>query len=184
MCGIVGYIGGRDAVAILLDGLWRLEYRGYDSAGLAVQSRSGLQVRRSVGKIDRLREFIERDPLEGTTGLGHTRWATHGRPSDANSHPHADCSRRLVVVHNGILENYLELKTALLAEGHVFRSETDTEVMAHLVELELGRTADLTQAVRAAARGVRGAYALCVLSADDHGKIVALKRGAGAVVLG
>ena len=184
MCGIVGYVGDRDAVRILLDGLRRLEYRGYDSAGLAVQAPSGLEVRRSAGKIDNLCDRIQHDPLAGTTGLGHTRWATHGRPSDANSHPHADCSRRLVVVHNGILENYLELKTALLAEGHVFRSETDTEVMAHLVERELGRTADLTQAVRAAARGVRGAYALCVLSADHPGQIVALKRGAGAVVLG
>jgi glucosamine--fructose-6-phosphate aminotransferase (isomerizing) len=184
MCGIVGYVGDRDAVRILLDGLRRLEYRGYDSAGLAVQAPSGLEVRRSAGKIDNLCDRIQHDPLAGTTGLGHTRWATHGRPSDANSHPHADCSRRLVVVHNGILENYLELKTALLAEGHVFRSETDTEVMVHLVERELGRTADLTQAVRAAARGVRGAYALCVLSADHPGQIVALKRGAGAVVLG
>jgi len=184
MCGIVGYVGDRDAVRILLDGLRRLEYRGYDSAGLAVQAPSGLEVRRSVGKIDNLCDRIQHDPLAGTTGLGHTRWATHGRPSDANSHPHADCSRRLVVVHNGILENYLELKTALLAEGHVFRSETDTEVMAHLVERELGRTADLTQAVRPAAREVRGAYALCVLSADHPGQIVALKRGAGAVVLG
>jgi glucosamine--fructose-6-phosphate aminotransferase (isomerizing) len=184
MCGIVGYVGDRDAVRILLDGLRRLEYRGYDSAGLAVQGPSGLEVRRSAGKIDNLCDRIQHDPLAGTTGLGHTRWATHGRPSDANSHPHADCSRRLVVVHNGILENYLELKTALLAEGHVFRSETDTEVMAHLVERELGRTAELTQAVRAAARGVRGAYALCVLSADHPGQIVALKRGVGAVVLG
>ena len=184
MCGIVGYVGDRDAVRLLLDGLRRLEYRGYDSAGLAVQTPSGLEVRRSAGKIDNLCDRIQHDLLAGTTGLGHTRWATHGRPSDANSHPHADCSRRLVVVHNGILENYLELKTALLAEGHVFRSETDTEVMAHLVERELGRTADLTQAVRAAARGVRGAYALCVLSADHPGQIVALKRGAGAVVLG
>jgi glucosamine--fructose-6-phosphate aminotransferase (isomerizing) len=184
MCGIVGYVGDRDAVRILLDGLRRLEYRGYDSAGLAVQAPSGLEIRRSVGKIDSLCDRIQLDPLAGTTGLGHTRWATHGRPSDANSHPHADCSRRLVVVHNGILENYLELKTALLAEDHVFRSETDTEVMAHLIERELGRVDDLTQAVRIAARGVRGAYALCVLSADHPGQIVALKRGAGAVVLG
>ena len=184
MCGIVGYVGDRDAVRILLDGLRRLEYRGYDSAGLAVQAPSGLEIRRSVGRIDSLCDRIQLDPLAGTTGLGHTRWATHGRPSDANSHPHADCSRRLVVVHNGILENYLELKTALLAEGHVFRSETDTEVMAHLIERELARVDDLTQAVRTAARGVRGAYALCVLSADHPGQIVALKRGAGAVVLG
>jgi glucosamine--fructose-6-phosphate aminotransferase (isomerizing) len=184
MCGIVGYVGERDAVRLLLDGLRRLEYRGYDSAGLAVQASSGLEVRRSVGKIDNLCSRIQSEPLAGTPGLGHTRWATHGRPSDANSHPHADCSRRLVVVHNGILENYLELKTALQADGHVFRSETDTEVMAHLVERELQGTSDLTQAVRSAARSVRGAYALCVLSADHPGRIVALKRGAGAVVLG
>jgi glutamine---fructose-6-phosphate transaminase (isomerizing) len=184
MCGIVGYVGDRDAVRILLDGLRRLEYRGYDSSGLAVQAASGLEIRRSVGKIDNLCHRIQYDPLAGTTGLGHTRWATHGRPSDANAHPHADCSRRLVVVHNGILENYLEIKAALLAEGHVFGSETDTEVMAHLIERELGRVGDLTQAVRAAARGVRGAYALCVLSAEHPGRIVALKRGAGAVVLG
>src|SRR6202158_1194812 len=173
MCGIVGYGGDRDAVRLLLDGLRRLEYRGNDSAGLAVQTPSGLGVWRGAGKIDNLCARIQHDPLAGTTGLGHTRWATHGRPSDANSHPHADCSRRLVGGHNGILENYLELKTALRAEGHVFRSETDNEVMAHLVEHELGRTADLTQAVRAAARGVRGAYALCVLSADHPGPIVA-----------
>ena len=184
MCGIVGYIGGRDAVAILLDGLWRLEYRGYDSAGLAVQSRSGLQVRRSVGKIDRLREFIERDPLSGTTGLGHTRWATHGRPSDANAHPHPDCSGRLVVVHNGILENYAELKAGLEAQGHHFRSETDTEVMSHLVERLLGADCDLVSAVKAAVRQIRGAYAFSVMSADEPGRIVAAKRGAGAVVIG
>jgi len=184
MCGIVGYIGGRDAVAILLDGLWRLEYRGYDSAGLAVQSRSGLQVRRSVGKIDRLREFIERDPLSGTTGLGHTRWATHGRPSDVNAHPHPDCSGRLVVVHNGILENYAELKVGLEAQGHHFRSETDTEVMSHLVERLLSAGFDLVSAVKAAVRQIRGAYAFSVMSADEPGRIVAAKRGAGAVVIG
>src|SRR5713226_3113326 len=121
MCGIVGYVGEQDAVGILLDGLRRLEYRGYDSAGIAVQSPSGLDVRRSVGKIDRLRQIIDHASLTGTTGLGHTRWATHGRPSDGNAHPHADCTGRLVVVHNGILENYLELKTALERDGHEFR---------------------------------------------------------------
>jgi glucosamine--fructose-6-phosphate aminotransferase (isomerizing) len=184
MCGIVGYIGGRDAVAILLDGLGRLEYRGYDSAGLAVQSRSDLQVRRSVGKIDRLRDLIERDPLSGTTGVGHTRWATHGRPSEANAHPHADCSGRLVVVHNGILENYADLKLGLEATGHCFRSETDTEVMSHLVEHLLGAGADLVSAVKAALRQIRGAYAFSAMSADEPGRIVAAKRGAGAVVIG
>jgi glucosamine--fructose-6-phosphate aminotransferase (isomerizing) len=184
MCGIVGYIGERNAVEILLDGLRRLEYRGYDSAGLAVQVGGGLQVRRSVGKIDRLQRLIEQDPLRGSTGLGHTRWATHGRPSDANAHPHADCTGRLVVVHNGILENYAELKTALETEGHRFRSETDTEVMAHLVERSLAAGQDLAAAVKAALRQIRGAFAFCVLSSDEPGRIVAAKRGAGAVVIG
>ncbi len=184
MCGIVGYVGGRDAVALLLDGLRRLEYRGYDSAGLAVQGRAGLEVRRSVGKIERLERLIEQAPVAGTTGLGHTRWATHGRPSDANAHPHADCTGRLVVVHNGILENYLELRAGLEADGHRFQSDTDTEVMAHLVERTLAAGSDLADAVKAALRHLRGAYAFCVLSADEPGRIVAAKRGAGAVVVG
>jgi len=184
MCGIVGYVGERDAVGILLDGLGRLEYRGYDSAGLVVQSGPSLVVRRSVGKIARLRQVIEATPVAGRTALGHTRWATHGRPSDANAHPHVDCSGRVAVVHNGILENYLELKAKLEAEGHTFRSETDTEVMAHLVESELPRCGDLVSAVKAALRQIRGAYAFCLLSADEPGRIIAAKRGGGAVVVG
>lgn len=184
MCGIVGYIGQQDAVGILLDGLRRLEYRGYDSAGIAVQSPTGLDVRRSVGKIDRLGQIIDNASVTGTTGLGHTRWATHGRPSDGNAHPHADCTGRLVVVHNGILENYLELKTALEREGHRFQSETDTEVMAHLIECGLTKGQDLTAAVRWAIGRIRGAYALGVLSADRPGFIIVAKRGAGAVVVG
>ena len=184
MCGIVGYVGERDAVGILLDGLGRLEYRGYDSAGLVVQSGPSLVVRRSVGKIARLRQVIEATPVAGRTALGHTRWATHGRPSDANAHPHVDCSGRVAVVHNGILANYLELKGKLEAEGHTFRSETDTEVMAHLVESELPRCGDLVSAVKAALRQIRGAYAFCLLSADEPGRIIAAKRGGGAVVVG
>ena len=184
MCGIVGYVGERDAVGILLDGLGRLEYRGYDSAGLVVQAGASLVVRRSVGKIARLRQVIEGAPVAGRTALGHTRWATHGRPSDANAHPHVDCSGRVAVVHNGILENYLELKAMLEAEGHTFRSETDTEVMAHLVESELPRCGDLVSAVKAALRQIRGAYAFCLLSADEPGRIIAAKRGGGAVVVG
>ena len=184
MCGIVGYVGERDAVGILLDGLGRLEYRGYDSAGLVVQAGARLVVRRSVGKIARLRQVIEATPVAGRTALGHTRWATHGRPSDANAHPHVDCSGRVAVVHNGILENYLELKVKLEAEGHVFRSETDTEVMAHLVESELPRWGDLVSAVKAALRQIRGAFAFCLLSADEPGRIIAAKRGGGAVVVG
>jgi glutamine---fructose-6-phosphate transaminase (isomerizing) len=184
MCGIVGYVGERDAVGILLDGLGRLEYRGYDSAGLVVQTGSNLVVRRSVGKIARLRQVIEAAPVAGRTALGHTRWATHGRPSDAKAHPHVDCSGRVAVVHNGILENYLELKAKLEAEGHTFRSETDTEVMAHLVESELPRCGDLVSAVKAALRQIRGAYAFCLLSADEPDRIIAAKRGGGAVVVG
>ena len=122
MCGIFGFIGTRDAVEILLDGLRRLEYRGYDSAGLAIQTPSGLQVRRSAGRFDHLDRLVAREPLQGTVGLGHTRWATHGRPADHNAHPHRDCSGNLAVVHNGILENYLELKSALEADGHRFTS--------------------------------------------------------------
>lgn len=134
MCGIVGYIGDQNAIDIILDGLKRLDYRGYDSAGIAVLTSAGLQIRRSPGKIGNLEAILRQYPIEGTVGLGHTRWATHGRPSEGNAHPHADCTGRLVLVHNGILENYLPLKERLQAEGHVFCSETDTEVMAHLEE--------------------------------------------------
>jgi glutamine---fructose-6-phosphate transaminase (isomerizing) len=184
MCGIVGYAGRRNAVPILLEGLRSLEYRGYDSAGIAVLGAAGLEIRRTAGNVERLARLVEDRPAEGVTGLGHTRWATHGRPSDDNAHPHADCRGRLVVVHNGILENYLELKTRLEADGHRFRSETDTEVVAHLVERFTGDGRDLVEAVNATLREIRGAYALCVLSADDPGRLVTAKRGAGAVVLG
>jgi glucosamine--fructose-6-phosphate aminotransferase (isomerizing) len=184
MCGIVGYVGHRDAVGILLDGLRRLEYRGYDSAGLAVERGGRLEIRRRAGKLAALERLIAERPLRGTTGLGHTRWATHGRPSDANAHPHADCEGALAVVHNGILENYLELRAHLEVEGHWFRSETDTEVMAHLVERYMDEGADLLAAVQAALRQVRGAYAFGVLSAREPGRLVAAKRGAGSVVLG
>jgi len=184
MCGIVGYAGNREAVGVLLDGLRRLEYRGYDSAGLAVQVDDRLEIRRATGRIGQLADLVQREPMRGSTGLGHTRWATHGRPSDANAHPHADCTGRLVVVHNGILENYLELRTELEAEGHRFRSETDTEVMAHLVERYHAGGADLLSAVRAALRSVRGAYAFCMLSADEPGRLVAAKLGGGGVVVG
>jgi len=184
MCGIVGYVGKRDAVGVLLDGLRRLEYRGYDSAGLAVQVEDRLEVRRATGKIGQLSDLVEREPVRGSTGLGHTRWATHGRPSDANAHPHSDCTGRLVVVHNGILENYLELRTELEADGHHFRSETDTEVMAHLVERYHVGGADLASAVKAALRSVRGAYAFCMLAAHEPGRLVAAKLGGGSVVVG
>src|SRR5829696_3535686 len=135
MCGIVGYIGGRDAVPIIVDGLRRLEYRGYDSAGIAVvKSDCSLNVRRASGKLRNLEEVIRTNPVEGAYGIGHTRWATHGRPTEENAHPHRDCHGNIVVVHNGIVENYLALKAQLIEEGHKFVTETDTEVIAHLIE--------------------------------------------------
>ena len=135
MCGIVGYIGTKPVVPLILDGLKRLEYRGYDSAGIAVVQKDGkLEIRRAPGKLHNLEESIRTTPLEGVYGIGHTRWATHGRPTEENAHPHRDCSGEIVVVHNGIIENYLDLKHQLIAEGHKFVTETDTEIIAHLVE--------------------------------------------------
>ena len=182
MCGIVGYVGQREATSLILDGLRRLEYRGYDSAGLAVVNADGIEVRRRPGKLSVLEMVVQNHPTSGTTGLGHTRWATHGRPSEQNAHPHADCSRSLVVVHNGIIENYSGLKDRLLAAGHHFSSETDTEVIAHLIESYF--KGDLPAAVRAALRDVRGAYAIGVLSAQQPHTLIAAKHGAGAVVIG
>jgi glucosamine--fructose-6-phosphate aminotransferase (isomerizing) len=140
MCGIVGYVGTKSAGEVILDGLKRLEYRGYDSAGIAVISGNRIELRRSVGKLGELAKIWSADSVPGTVGIGHTRWATHGKPSEQNAHPHTDCTGRIVVVHNGIIENYLELKKALQAEGHVFKSETDTEIFAHLIEKNLKGT--------------------------------------------
>src|SRR5262249_21365534 len=135
MCGIVGYVGKKNAVPVIVDGLRRLEYRGYDSAGIAVAGNGhGLQIRRAEGKLRNLEEAIRLSPLNGSYGIGHTRWATHGRPSEQNAHPHCDCTGRIMVVHNGIVENFLSLKRKLEDEGHKFRTETDTEIIAHLVE--------------------------------------------------
>ena len=184
MCGIVGYVGERNATEVIMDGLRRLEYRGYDSAGLAVLDGASLVIRRSPGKIANLEARLEREPVSGSTGLGHTRWATHGRPSEGNSHPHADCTGGLVVVHNGIIENYAEIKERLLAEGHRFRSETDTEVIAHLLEARLRSGGDLRDACRAALTELRGAYAVAVLSSAYPHEVVAAKLGAGSVVVG
>ena len=174
MCGIMGYIGDRPAVPVLLDGLRRLEYRGYDSAGVAVVNNGGIEVLKSAGKLSQLVKIVERKPPAGVIGIGHTRWATHGHPSDENAHPHADCRDRLVVIHNGIIENFLPLKEGLLARGHRFRSDTDTEVLAHLIE-EAYR-GDLPAAVEQAVARASGAYALVVLSADEPDKIVAVRR--------
>jgi glucosamine--fructose-6-phosphate aminotransferase (isomerizing) len=184
MCGIVGYVGDKSAVGIIVDGLKRLEYRGYDSAGIAVLDGGVLQVRRAAGRLKALEGALRAQPIDGSLGIGHTRWATHGRPSEENAHPHTDCRGSLVVVHNGILENYLELKERLTAEGHTFRSETDTEVLAHLVEHHLAREGGLDAAVRLALREVRGSYALGVLAAAAPDRLVVAKQGAGSVVVG
>jgi glucosamine--fructose-6-phosphate aminotransferase (isomerizing) len=180
MCGIIGYLGSKNAVPVLLDGLKKLEYRGYDSAGVAVIRDNKVQVRRVKGKIRDLVESLKASPLEGSCGLGHTRWATHGRPSEENAHPHRDCSGTLVVVHNGIIENYLPLKEELIREGHVFRTETDTEVIAHLIEKHF--KSSLEEAVMMAIRELEGAYAVAAMSVRDPDKIVAAKTGPPAVV--
>jgi glucosamine--fructose-6-phosphate aminotransferase (isomerizing) len=184
MCGIVGYIGERSAVEIIVEALKRLEYRGYDSAGVAVAGPTGLQVRRAAGKIKVLEGLLRERPLQGTVGVGHTRWATHGRPTDENAHPHTDGSGTLVVVHNGIIENYLPIKERLQGLGHRFTSETDTEVIAHLIESHFRETPRLDEAVRRACKELAGSYAIAVLSARAPDRLVAAKHGAGSVVVG
>ena len=181
MCGIVGYIGGQDAVPVIVDGLRRLEYRGYDSAGVAVlSSEKCLEVRRASGKLRNLEEVIRGKPISGNYGIGHTRWATHGRPTEENAHPHRDCKGDIVVVHNGIVENYLALRKQLTAEGHRFITETDTEVVAHLVEKHF--TGKLEDAVRAAVKQITGVFALSVISSSDPNKIVAARSGPPVVI--
>jgi glutamine---fructose-6-phosphate transaminase (isomerizing) len=181
MCGIVGYIGSREAVPVIVDGLRRLEYRGYDSAGVAVFAQDEqLDVRRASGKLRNLEEVIRNKPLSGSYGIGHTRWATHGRPTEENAHPHRDCKGQIVVVHNGIVENYLALRKQLTAEGHRFVTETDTEVIAHLVEKHLN--GNLETAVRAALKEISGVFAISVISSSDPRKIVAARSGPPVVV--
>jgi glucosamine--fructose-6-phosphate aminotransferase (isomerizing) len=188
MCGIVGYVGKKSVVPIILDGLRRLEYRGYDSAGIAVAGNGeGLQIRRAEGKLRNLEEAIRLHPLDGTYGIGHTRWATHGRPTEENAHPHRDCTGKIVVVHNGIVENYLSLKKKLIEEGHTFATETDTEIIAHLVEKHLFKTGNghrpaLEEAVRRSVKELRGVFALAVICTDDPNKIVAARNGPPAVI--
>src|SRR5438045_4522679 len=182
MCGIVGYVGDKQVVSVIIDGLRRLEYRGYDSAGIAVGGNGkGLQIRRAQGKLRNLEEAVRVSPLEGTYGIGHTRWATHGRPTEENAHPHRDCTGRIVVVHNGIVENYLDLKRQLQKEGHTFVTETDTEIVAHLVERET-KDDGLENAVRRALLYMRGLFALVLISADDPNKIVTVRNGPPIVV--
>jgi glucosamine--fructose-6-phosphate aminotransferase (isomerizing) len=190
MCGIVGYVGPKKVVPVIIEGLRRLEYRGYDSAGIAVGSPSSptLEVRRAKGKLGNLEEVLREQPLTGTFGIGHTRWATHGRPTEENAHPHRDCTGRIVVVHNGIVENYLELKRELIAQGHKFVTETDTEIIAHLIE-QVQRDAEseaapilLEVAVRRAVKRLTGAFALGILSAAEPDKIVAARSGPPVVI--
>lgn len=180
MCGIVGYIGGQEATPVILEGLKKLEYRGYDSAGIATLSLGDFGVRRSEGKLVNLENLLREQPLAGPIGIGHTRWATHGRPSEINAHPHKAGS--VIVVHNGIIENYLQLKEQLKQSGHVFKSETDTEVIAHLIEEELKSEPDYVKAVRTALAALRGAYAVCVLNVQAPDTLIAAKLGSPMVV--
>lgn len=187
MCGIMGYVGPRPALPVLLDGLRRLEYRGYDSAGVALLDGDRIAVRKAAGKLGMLEAALEANPPDGRVGIGHTRWATHGIPTDVNAHPHGDCTGRHVVIHNGIIENYLSLKERLEAEGHLFRSDTDTEVLAHLIEsaharLAADRPDRLEAAVREALHQARGAYAVVVLSADHPDHIVAVRMVSPLIV--
>jgi glutamine---fructose-6-phosphate transaminase (isomerizing) len=188
MCGIVGYVGKKEVVPVILEGLRRLEYRGYDSAGIAVAGNGDkLQVRRAEGKLRNLEEAIRLKPLHGSYGIGHTRWATHGRPTEENAHPHRDCTGKIVVVHNGIVENYLTLKKKLIEEGHKFTTETDTEIIAHLIEKHLSKTGNghkprLEDAVRRTVKELSGVFALAVISVDEPNKIVAARNGPPLVV--
>jgi glutamine---fructose-6-phosphate transaminase (isomerizing) len=188
MCGIVGYVGKKRVVPVILDGLRRLEYRGYDSAGIAVCGNGeGLQIRRAEGKLRNLEEVIRLKPMDGTYGIGHTRWATHGRPTEENAHPHRDCTGKVVVVHNGIIENYVSLKKKLAEEGHKFTTETDTEIVAHMIEKYYlqtgnGHRPSLEEAVRKTVTQLTGVFALAVIAVDEPNKIVAARNGPPAVI--
>lgn len=181
MCGIVGYIGTKQASGILINGLRRLEYRGYDSAGVAIINDQAIQLRRSPGKLAVLEDLLKTQPLAGTIGIGHTRWATHGRPSEENAHPHTDCQGEIVVVHNGIIENYVELKKELASGGHAFKSQTDTEVLAHLME-EVYDGKDLPAALRVTLKRVRGSYAVGAMTSKDPSRFVAARKDSPLVL--
>src|SRR5256712_5117913 len=180
MCGVVGYVGSKDAVAVLLDGLRRLEYRGYDSAGVAVLNGRGVETRKLAGRIAALRDLLARDPVHGSCGIGHTRWATHGAPTERNAHPHTDCTGTLALVHNGIIENADPLRMQLERAGHRFATETDTETLAHLIEAAAGDT--LEERVIAALACVEGTYGLAVISDADPHKIVVARRGSPLLI--
>ncbi|MDO7742702.1 MAG: glutamine--fructose-6-phosphate aminotransferase, partial [Pedobacter sp.] len=183
MCGIVGYIGHREAWPIVLKGLKRLEYRGYDSAGIALINEGDMNIYKKAGKVQELENFGEDKNLSGTIGMGHTRWATHGEPSDRNSHPHTSNDGKLSIIHNGIIENYATLKEELLSRGHLFNSDTDTEVLIHLVE-EIYRkeNVDLFEAVRLALQQVSGAYAIVIMDEDQPDQLIAARKGSPMVI--
>jgi glucosamine--fructose-6-phosphate aminotransferase (isomerizing) len=183
MCGIVGYVGNKQVVPLIIEGLRKLEYRGYDSAGIAVVNEDhDLEIRRAEGKLRNLEETIRLSPIDGTYGIGHTRWATHGRPTEENAHPHRDCTGRVVVVHNGIIENYLQLKERLRKSDHRFVTETDTEIIAHLIEEHLRHNSTFEQAVRAAVTELRGIFALSIINADEPDTIIAVRQGPPVVI--
>jgi glucosamine--fructose-6-phosphate aminotransferase (isomerizing) len=186
MCGIIGYVGPRNAARIVLEGLRCLEYRGYDSAGLAITTaNNGLTIRRSVGKLENLERSWNENPLMGNAAVGHTRWATHGSPTEENAHPHGDCSGKTVVIHNGIVENFLSLREELIAEGHAFRSETDTEVIPHLIEKYIAEGASLEEATRQSVCRLKGAHGIVVMSALEPGRLIAVRVGnAGGITVG
>ncbi|MCK5010413.1 MAG: isomerizing glutamine--fructose-6-phosphate transaminase, partial [Deltaproteobacteria bacterium] len=180
MCGIIGYIGEREAPQILLEGLKRLEYRGYDSAGMAVIDGGKVKIKRNEGKLDQLERSLYKDPLRGRVGIGHTRWATHGKPSETNAHPHKAGS--IVVVHNGIIENYLDLKKILEKKGHTFKSETDTEIIAHLIQSYLFRGNSFEQAVRNALKRIKGSYAIGIICEEEPEKLIAARNESPLVI--
>jgi len=183
MCGIVGYTGWREAYPVLLKGLKRLEYRGYDSAGIALINDSGLNIYKKAGKVQELENFAAGKNLSGTIGIGHTRWATHGAPSDRNSHPHTSNNGKLTIIHNGIIENYATLKEELLTRGHEFKSDTDTEVLVHLIEeIYKNDSTDLLEAVRLALNEVSGAYAIVVMDEEQPGQLIAARKGSPMVI--
>ncbi|MEK6336744.1 MAG: glutamine--fructose-6-phosphate transaminase (isomerizing) [Acidobacteriota bacterium] len=183
MCGIVGYVGNKQVVPLIIDGLRKLEYRGYDSAGIAVvDEHHQLKIRRAEGKLRNLEEVLRQKPLDGTYGVGHTRWATHGRPTEENAHPHRDCSGRIVVVHNGIIENYLQLKEDLRKKDHTFVTETDTEIVAHLIEEHLKQGASFEDSVRKTVQELRGIFALSMLSADEPDTVISARQGPPVVI--
>src|SRR5881628_3812853 len=181
MCGIIGYIGTRGATPLLLEGLQRMEYRGYDSAGVAVMNGNGVETRKTAGKISNLERSLAASPVQGDTGIGHTRWATHGVPNERNAHPHVDCKGEIAVVHNGIIENYGALRKMLKMQGHIFKSETDTEVLAHLIEAAMDGD-PLEDAVIDALNLVEGTYGIAVISSKDPGKIVCARKGSPLLI--